>query len=328
MTGPAGRRFGAVDVLAWGAAVGLGGLVGLRLLRRDHHRYQILAEGVRDAAVSVAPFVLAVGVARRRPGLVALAAGLTVESGRRRARPGVRRPITSGAEASPVLCRVVTVNLLRSNPRVAELARQLIDDTADILLIQELSHEHLADLRSNGLLRAYPEHVLDPTHDFHGSAVLSRWPLSRGHVLDVHGFGMAAADVDAPGGPMHVVSVHVVNPAHGRMITTWRDQLSWLAGYVHRRDRPAVLAGDFNATRDHRAMQTLLGAGLTDAHDQAGSGLGSTWPRRHWQTGRGRFVPVMRLDHVLVTAELAVRSVRTADCAGGDHRRVVAEIIR
>ena len=209
---------------------------------------------------------------------------------------------------------------------MAELGRQLIEDAADVVVLQELSDEHVADLTGCGLLDAYPHYVLDPTADFHGSAVLARWPLSHESVLDVLGYGMAAADVNMPDGVVHVVSVHVVNPANDSKITTWREQHSWLATYVAERSGSVALAGDFNATLDHRPLQALLDAGLTDAHDQAGVGLGLTWPQRHWGTGRGLYLPVMRLDHVLVTAGLSVRSVRTSPSAGSDHRRVIAEI--
>lgn len=322
-----GRRghLGPADALAWAAAAVLSGLVALRLLRRDHHRYQIALEGSRDAALTAAPFVLVAALARRRSVLAALAAGLTAEFLRRRRRP-VRRSSTSGRPDDPG-CRLVTVNLLKDNPVVGELGRQLIDDRADVVAVQELTPEHLTALRDCGLLAAYPHHLLDPRPDFHGSALLSRSPMSRGSVLDVHGSGMVAADVDTPMGRLHVVSVHVVNPAPDLMITTWRDQLTWLAGYVRRHPAPLVLAGDFNATVDHRALRALLDAGVSDAHDQAGVGLGLTWPQRHWATGRGPFIPLLRLDHVLVTADLTVRRVRTAASAGSDHRRLVTEII-
>lgn len=315
---------------AWATAGVLSGLVALRVLRRDHHRYQIALEGTRDAAFTAAPVVLAVGLAGRRPLLSTVGAALTAGSVLSRGHLAHRRSTadTNSDESAETNYRIVTANLLRGNPRVAELGRQLIADAADVVVLQELSDEHVADLSDCGLLAAYPHHLLDPTDDFHGSAVLSRWPLSHQSVLDVLGFGMAAADVHAPGGVMNVVSVHVVNPANDFRITTWREQLNWLAAYSTERAGPVVLAGDFNATLDHRPLRMLLDAGLIDAHDQVGVGLGLTWPQRHWGTGRGLYFPVMRLDHVLVTAALTVRSVRTAPSAGSDHRRVIAEIGR
>jgi endonuclease/exonuclease/phosphatase (EEP) superfamily protein YafD len=134
--------------------------------------------------------------------------------------------------------------------------------------------------------------------------------------------------VQAPTGDVHVVAVHVINPAREGMIPTWRAQLDWLAEHARRTDVPVVLAGDYNATMGHRAIAALTRAGLIDAHDAAGRGLGLTWPQRSF-TGHGRWSawPVLRLDHVFVTPTLGVRAVRTARSAGSDHRRVVADLV-
>jgi endonuclease/exonuclease/phosphatase (EEP) superfamily protein YafD len=141
--------------------------------------------------------------------------------------------------------------------------------------------------------------------------------------------GMAAATVHAPGGDVEVVSVHVVNPARAGMIPVWRAQLAWLADHARGSEIPVVFAGDYNAAVEHRAVRELGRAGLTDVHDAAGRGLGLTWPRRSF-TGRGRWpaLPIMRLDHVFVSATLGVRAVRTARSAGSDHRRIVADLVQ
>jgi hypothetical protein len=41
-----------------------------------------------------------------------------------------------------------------------------------------------------------------------------------------------------------------------------------------------LIAGDFNATLDHRVLRRLLGRGYADAADAAGDGLTWTWPAR------------------------------------------------
>jgi endonuclease/exonuclease/phosphatase (EEP) superfamily protein YafD len=121
----------------------------------------------------------------------------------------------------------------------------------------------------------------------------------------------------------------VVNPARTGMTSLWRAQLSWLAEYVRRSAVPVVLAGDFNATMEHRGLRVLPAAGLVDAHDAAGHGLGLTWPRRSFRgAGRWPALPLMRLDHVFVPATLGVRSIRAAASAGSDHRRVIADLVR
>lgn len=244
-----------------------------------------------------------------------------------RSRRGPEPPEPSGPSA-PAL-RVVTANLLSGNRRIEVLGRQLIADDADVIVVQELTARHAAGLRAAGLLEAFPHHVLDPQPGFHGSGVLSRWPLTEAVVHDVHDMRMAAATVHAPTGAIAVVAVHVINPARAGMVPVWRAQLQWLGEHVHGSRIPIVLAGDYNATMDHRGIRVLAAAGLVDAHDVAGRGLGLTWPQRSY-TGVGRWpaMPLLRLDHVFVTPSLGVRSVRTVRSAGSDHRRVVADLTR
>jgi endonuclease/exonuclease/phosphatase (EEP) superfamily protein YafD len=128
---------------------------------------------------------------------------------------------------------------------------------------------------------------------------------------------------------VQVVAVHVVNPARAGMTPVWRAQLNWLAEHVRRSAVPVVLAGDYNATMDHRGLRVLPAAGLVDAHDAAGHGLGLTWPRRSCRgSGRWPALPLLRLDHVFVARTLGVRAIRTAVSAGSDHRRVIADLVR
>ena len=87
-------------------------------------------------------------------------------------------------------------------------------------------------------------------------------------------------------------------------------------------DGPQLVAGDFNASRDHRPFRELLAAGLVDCADvsQNRSRPGFTGP------AKGRALPVMRLDHVLVPRTATVPMTRTVRIPGTDHHGVLAVI--
>jgi endonuclease/exonuclease/phosphatase family metal-dependent hydrolase len=85
---------------------------------------------------------------------------------------------------------------------------------------------------------------------------------------------------------------------------------------------PQVVAGDFNATRDHGPFRELLAAGFLDCADasQNRSWPGFTWP------ASGRALPVLRLDHVLVSPTATVPLTRTIRVPRTDHHGVLAVI--
>ena len=86
---------------------------------------------------------------------------------------------------------------------------------------------------------------------------------------------------------------------------------------------PTVMAGDFNATLDHAPLRKVLGTGLRDAAEQAGSGWQPTWPTK-WRKDWLR--PVLSLDHVLASSGLRAVRTRAVDVPRTDHRALVVEL--
>jgi endonuclease/exonuclease/phosphatase (EEP) superfamily protein YafD len=84
---------------------------------------------------------------------------------------------------------------------------------------------------------------------------------------------------------------------------------------------PQIVAGDFNATRDHEPFRQLLDAGLVDAADARGW---TAWPGMTWPANRA-FPPVMRLDHVLVSG-FGVQDVSVVEIPDTDHRAVITRL--
>ncbi len=231
-----------------------------------------------------------------------------------RGRPGV-------APARGTRIRLVTANILVGNDEVALLARDLVATGADLLLLQEVTEQHVADLRAEGVLDAYPFQVLAPSDRPHGSAILSQLPITTGGVIKVAGYPMTRAEVVTAAGTVVVVNVHPLAPSVPEQVAAWHTQMAALTQLAGEEADPLIMAGDFNATADHAPMGRLLATGLRDAFDEAGRGIGATWP-----VWRGPMIPVMRLDHVLVRGPITVLGAEVQDNRGSDHRRVSVEV--
>ncbi len=312
------RRVGLVG--GWGLAAGLVLVAVNRLVRPEHEPLLIGLQGV--AVWLLVPALPLAGLAlwRRRWALAATAVAVGVAQlvwlGQAIGWHGTR-PFPGDA----VPLRLITANMLLDNPQVDRLADQLLAGGADVVLLQEVTPEHLATLQATPLWAAYPERVVDALPGYHGSLILSRLPVTAGRAIDVAGFPMTRADVSTAAGPVRIVDVHAVAPINDTNLDLWLGQMAAMAGFTAPDGGALIMAGDFNATTDHAPFQRLLAAGLRDAFLVAGSGYGATWP--HWS---GPSVPVMRLDHVLVSDGVDVVSLHEEVSAGSDHRRLVAEL--
>lgn len=79
-----------------------------------------------------------------------------------------------------------------------------------------------------------------------------------------------------------------------------------------------VIVGDLNLTETTPQHARLAAIGLRDAWDLRGRGRGATWPNNSFL----RYLPGLRLDHVYVSDEISVRSVKIGRGNGSDHQPV------
>ena len=120
---------------------------------------------------------------------------------------------------------------------------------------------------------------------------------------------------------MTLTAVHPLAPMRGHA-DMWQRELALIRQTLATVDGPQVVAGDFNASRDHRPFRDLLAAGFLDCADSSQS---RSWPGFTWPTARG-MLPVMRLDHVLVSRTATVRMTRAIRLPRTDHHGVLAAI--
>lgn len=85
---------------------------------------------------------------------------------------------------------------------------------------------------------------------------------------------------------------------------------------IARETLPIIVSGDFNST-PHNGAYYELAQGLRDAFKIAGHGWGATYHGR---------LPLVRIDHVLVSKEWEVVSAYVADAPYSDHRPVVVRL--
>jgi len=202
----------------------------------------------------------------------------------------------------------------------------------DIAVLQETN-----DVWEAALVGVLPHHRFQgPKNEWAagGLGVLSKWPIKSIDQLDTEAgpFFAWRIIIDAPGGPLQILNVHLHPPMD-------MQSGSWVVGYFSTRavrereandhvaklDRtlPTIVAGDFNEEDEGRAIAVFLERGFASA-----------LPRFHpdadtWQWPVGGTTLRFRLDHVLFE-ENAFRAV-AADVVNkgrSDHAPVWADLIR
>jgi endonuclease/exonuclease/phosphatase (EEP) superfamily protein YafD len=223
--------------------------------------------------------------------------------------------LPDGAASAPRL-RVVASNLYVGNPTPEQAAAALRELDPDVLVVAELDAAGLAGLRAAGVTDDLPHAVVDLSTRDETVGLFSRLPLREVSTRLIGSRALPRATVEVGGTAIRLLPAHPLPPLPG-LEQLWRASLADLAGEARAQQGPAVVAGDLNGDRDHAAFRRLVAAGLRDAHDLRGRGLARTWPA---------WLPVLHLDHVLVSDDLAVLDVREVEIPGSDHLAVVADL--
>lgn len=224
--------------------------------------------------------------------------------------------VAEGADGDPVLT-VASANLTYGHADADEVVTMVRDRGIDVLAVQELTPDAVERLRAAGLEDLMPYSALDAAWGAGGSGLWSRLPLSAAVSVEGMTFNAVRAETEVDGRDIAMFSVHPMPPGpteHER----WRADLARLAEVLDAETGTAVVAGDFNTTRDHRGFRRLEGLGYVDAADEAGAGFVPTFPEGRLPT------PLVAIDHVITRdAPWVATDVATIALTGADHRVLV-----
>lgn len=206
-----------------------------------------------------------------------------------------------------------SANLKKGAAKTSALMRQIRASRADLITLQEAGVFNVSELRAAGLMKTHPYVDTYASDGLYANVTISRWPLrSTGDDYVKTGIwpGLRVART-----PITLYNFHSFSP------TTPARESAWAAGIgalPAAGDQVTLIAGDFNATLDHRIFRALLARGYVDAADQTGNGLAWTWVI-------GRLTRLV-IDHILVPPSVAVADYEVHDLPGSDHNAVSATL--
>jgi len=231
---------------------------------------------------------------------------------------------------------VMTFNLLGWNRRLGGAVASIAGADAGVVALQELT-QSAAQVLGEELRPRYPYQALRPDTGFSGGGVLSRFPIlweeplrlsERGHTCQHLALAL-------PGRELHCFNVHLTAPRLRpwplRYDATRREaETAALAQRLAGHPGPLVVMGDFNMT-DRSAAYHRLARLLGDAFREAGAGPGKTFPHAprigplRWPLWPAPY-PIIRIDYIFHSREIATREAHLGDGDGSDHCPVIATL--
>ena len=269
------------------------------------------------------PFVLGVAIA----GLVLLPLGTPAVAPRRGGRTAVglglagviavnTASLHASLAATPIAAQgaadtltVVSFNVFTRNQQLDEAARWLLQQNADVIVLQEMTRHTREPIRQV-LAPAYP-HIYDcQCNDI---VMYSRQPWIAAGGQPRTGEQPALSWLtlaDRNGRELRVVGLR---PRYMKEPSTYAAHYDWLVRNIPKFGDRLILAGDFNAAPWSWQMLRLAAAAGLRRHGT----YAASWPS---------LLPVVLIDNLLTTPDIGAVSFRTGPFLGSDHLPIVATV--
>lgn len=215
--------------------------------------------------------------------------------------------------ASGKTLRIYSANLMKGAADEKVLAKQIRAARADLVALQEAGPDNLNALREEGLLDQYRHVKAHASDGLYANYTLSKTPLT----ISDDNVGMTGVwpVISSRALGVDFQNFHSLSPTVPGRTSGWAAALGSLSGPG---DELRIIAGDFNATVDHRNFRMLLDRGYSDAALETGRGFVWTW-------SAGRLARLV-IDHILVPESVAVKRFEVQELPGSDHRSISAEL--
>jgi len=215
------------------------------------------------------------------------------------------------ASVGPESLRMVSLNVLASNPNKQGVLDYLRKVNPDIIFLMEVDSAWAQALE---VLKAdFPHALIRSQEDNFGNAIFSRVPLKDLHVFTNSESDMLSiqARLTLGGRELMLIGTHPLPPIGRRMAGSRNTQLRGLAEMIKKQDVPVIIVGDLNSTPWSQGMRLL----------RAGTQLDYRCPEPAWMpTWQAGTIFAIPIDHALCTPPLVISQRKIGPDVGSDHR--------
>ncbi|MBS7333082.1 MAG: endonuclease/exonuclease/phosphatase family protein [Weeksellaceae bacterium] len=214
--------------------------------------------------------------------------------------------------------KIISINIFSQNEEFQHLQNYLKDETADVIVLQELTpswQKHVEFIR-----KEYPYYKEEPRSNNFGIAVYSKIPfdtvITKNYIDEMHPSLLGELKVD--GKPVSILMTHPVPPLPNQARFERRNkQYKLMKKEIDAMtNENIVFIGDFNSTVYSPNFKLLQSDKLKDA--RTGFGLQNSW---------NAFIPILRtnIDQCWVSKNIKVTNFYRGKHIQSDHFPIVAE---
>lgn len=223
----------------------------------------------------------------------------------------------------PGKVKILHSNVLFANHNTEAVARLIREKDPDILTLAEYTNEWQVALQQTGVLQRYPYRQLVPYSE---DGIYSKIPFQKVGI-DYRRKGedaTARLDLSLLGRPVTLVLVHPVNPVLQDWYRRQGIHFDWWVSERPKYRENLILMGDLNTAPWSSSFRHLIReTGLRDS--QEGFGLQPSWPRRT-PILPVELLPLIPIDHVLVSEKFVVLKRELGPDVGSDHLPIYVEL--
>lgn len=207
--------------------------------------------------------------------------------------------------------KVFQANVLNTNSDVSALARQIINEQPDLVVLLEFHPQHLTMM--NGLGRAYPYRFAPENQQYFGLGLWSKYPLNKTHLrfLGQAELPTLETTLEIETQELRLLVTHLDSPVRVPALRRNR-QLRALGKHLQELRQPLLVMGDLNVSMwspHYKDFERISG----QRNGRKGFGILPTWPT---------FLPPLAqipIDHCLISPDLQMQEMRTGKAVGSDH---------
>ncbi|MFD0704405.1 endonuclease/exonuclease/phosphatase family protein [Alloscardovia venturai] len=280
----------------------------------------ILRNGAQAIVVAI---LLLIHLAWSATFFVPMTSGMTAILGS--PRQTITSTMTSTTAGQPAqTLTVMTINTRYGRADTGTIMHEIQQNDVDILAVSEANDDFIKRLHDSGILLTLTNEQLgtQTNHDNAGfNAIWSRYPVvsGGGSLLGDMGSNTPWCDVNVNDHTVRILSTHPYSPQRG--VAQWEHDIAELPRATEKVATPVIVMGDMNSSTFHPSLRKVINSGLLDSSLELHKGAHTTFPSS-WPL----VPPLIEIDHVLHTRELATTSIVTTQIPRTDHLALIATL--